>query len=766
IEKTRYYFEKGLYYYPNDQIIRFNLGQVHFYQRNFRKANKIWSTLSDTINDPTLFHLKAISAYKEQNKSLAKVYIEKAISLDSKAEYYDLLGVILHDKGRDREAMKQFKKALSLNSSLRSAQLNLSILENNSVNISQLIKSLKKELRQHPEKHLEIALQLSILYYNKRLYINAIEILENIPENQKTLKIFRHLALYYRTVSEWNNAIKILEIADKKFNIDINTQYELAETCLHAGLYTKAIKKLNKCIRLWNKNPWRLYYQLGYAHVKNNNFIKSRIYLKKSLRKKKDNIAARGLLAYVYNELGQKEKARSLWERNCKDDPHNPTIWINLGLLLEGEKQYKSAIDKFKMALSVNPDDKSVNINIGNTYEQMGMTKKALEFYIEAFQSKKRIIAVYNAFLASKKINDTLTTQMSINILRKEFSHSIYTKRANSEMQLWRGDTSSAMVSFEKLPEKNAFDWHSLARIYLAKKLFSSFKNAVKNLPDNQQWSNTKKKLRAEYVFLEGRYQEAFQIWQEIEDDSYEAQYNRAISAFYAERYRAAIQIGNQLLLHGTEKDKIDIFRLLCNSTIKLKDWRQATFYFLKMSELTPDDPLIWYNLAVTAYNQDDMTNSWKWYKKSQKIDPKIRNMDIENRYRTNLTSAKDEYLNDLDFLYNKAVKLQYSENDSAAEKLYQQILKKNEKHYRAWNNLGAIYGERAELQKAIHCYKNAISEKKDSPDGYANLVIIYLALNDIKLAEKWLRKGMHRAPGSDVLRQMKTQLQNAKMKR
>lgn len=766
ISETKRYFEQGVKYYPNDQLLRFNLGQVYFYQRDYSNADKVWAALADTINDPALFHLKAVAARKQNKLAEAEDYICKALLMDTKAEYYDFLGVILHERGKKDEAIIQFKKALALNPSLRSAQLNLAISERTEKSIAEANTNMERQLATCQSGCSELSLQLSILYYHGRQYEKAIKILGDIPDKDKDLKIYRHLAIYYRAVGELDKAITVLEKAQKRLVIDPQTENELAETYLQAGLYAKAIMVLNDLTPKWDKNPWRLYYQLGYAYVKQNDLRNAERYLEKSLKKKKNNVAARGLLALIYNERGETKKAQNLWKKTLRDDPSNPALWINIGLLLEKEGKYQKAIEKYQHALSLPKGDNSILINIGNVYEQMSKPRKALQTYEKALDSDKRDVAAYNVFNAAKSIDEKRKAEKMLTLLQKEFSTSIYTKRASAEMLLWQGDTTTALKIFETLPQKNAYDWCALANIYVAQGKGMLAEAAIKNLPETPQWNRARKSLQAKRAYAGGQYQEAFALLKEQNDTSYDGQYNTAFAAFNAEEYETAMQIGRELVRHATGQDKEELYRLVGTSAMKLKDWEVAQSWFSQLVGIKPDDAVAYYNMAVAACNLDNMDASWKWYQKAREIDSTLHSSNIENKYKALNAEPEDTtVLGELDKLYNQAVELQQQGSDTAAEEIYKEIVEKDGRFYRAWNNLGAIYGVRGEIDEAIDCYKNAVSRRADIADGYANLVNIYIALEDFRKAERWLAKGKKRNPDSEVLKQMEQALADAKEK-
>lgn len=764
IAATERYFEQGIQYYPNDQLLRFNLGQVYFYQKDYSNADKVWSVLSDTLNDPALYYLRAVAAKKLKNFSDAEKHIYRAISMDTKAEYYDLLGIILYEKGKRDDAVIQFNKALALNPSLRSAQLNLAVSGKTKKGINQAITALKKQLDTCSRDCTEALLQLSILYYHGLQYENAIKTLENIPQKEQTLPIYRHLSIYYRALADYNKALSVLEKAQKRFAFNLQVEYELAETYLQAGLYAKAIMVLKHLIKKWGKNTWRLYYQLGYAYVKQNDLKNAETFLKKSLKGKKDNVASRSLLAFIYNERGETKKAYNLWDRTLKDDPSNPALWVNKALLLEKDGKYKEAIKTYKKALSLPKGNKSVYINIGNAYKSMNKRDKAMTAYEKALDSDKRTVAAYNLFIVAKSLDEKREAERILKLLNKEFPESIYTKRSKGEMLLWQGDTTKALSIFEALPQKNHYDWFALANIYIALGKASLAEDAINNLPETQEWNKARKTLRAKLAFKDGRYKEALAVWKEQNDTSFNGQYNIALTALNAGEYNVALQIGKELMQRSAGPDKESIYRLVGNSAIKLEDWETAKSSFKQLTEMNPNDAVAYYNMAVATFKLNDIDNAWELYQKAREIDPSMKNSDIEKRYKALQQKIEGmAEVDSLDELYNNAVVLQQNGNDTAAEEMYKEIILRDKRHYRAWNNLGAIYGARGEHEEAIECYKNAVSRRADIADGYANLVNIYISLEDFKKAKKWLYKGFKHNPDSDVLRQMEEELNRAK---
>lgn len=755
------YFEQGAKHYPNDPIIRYNLGQIYFHRKQFDMAEKTWDALNDSIQDPSLLYLRAINARKLDQFDAAERLIKQAIEMDPRAEFYDLLGVIYHYKKDDKRAEEQFKQALKINPDLRSAQLNLALCSKRDEDLGAVVKDIQKQLTScEADSCLELTFQLSLIYYHQKLIDKAIQTLCSIKESDRDERIYRHLALFYKENHQWDNAIHTLESASKRLYLEPNTEYELAEIYLLAGYYLKAAECLNTLLPKWKQNPWRLYYQKGYAYLELNELEKAKANFELSI-KSKSNVAAQGLLAFVLNRQGRVSEARVLWEKNLKNDPSNPTIWINMGLSLERDGNYSAALEHYKKAAMLKSDDKELQINIGNAYAGLEQYTDALNSYNQALSSGKRELAAYNIFLVSRKKKDREKAEKMAKILQQEFPSSSNAKRVSGEMALWNGDTSKALTIFENLPDQDPADWITIASIFAARGNSEKTRNYLSKVPKESQYEKAVQAVNAELAFKEGNYQQALNILKTTGDKSFASQYNIAITAYNAKQYTEVLKIVEKLIINVNGKDRADCCRLAGNAAFALKQWAVARQWYLQLSNMEANSSIVQYNLAVAFYNLDDIRNAWTYYQKARQIDPSVSNKDIESKYNSINEVKKDStvLLDSIDIWYNNAVDLQNSGKDTAAEKLYMKIVDKDKNHSQAWNNLGALYGMRGDIDNAEKSYWKAIEKHHDIPETYANLVNLYIELEEFVKARQWIIKGLGHNPGNEMLTALKAKI-------
>lgn len=760
LAQSAYYFEQGVKAFPQDAILRYNLGQVYFHLKKGENAEDVWSGMSDTLQDPSLFYLRAMNARRSNKFNDAEKFVKKAIAMDERAEYDDFLGVVYHLKGDSKAAAELFKKALALNPELKSAQLNLALITRSGEDLGAVIKPLEQQLKKCTgDSCSDLALQLSILYYHSRIIDKAIAVLDAVKEADKDELIYRHMAIYYKENHDWNKAIITLETASKRLVLEPQTEYELAESYLLNGMYQKAIERFNTLLPRWGQNPWRLYYQIGYAFLEQNELTKAKEFFEKSMKSKSDNVAARGLLAFVLNRMGNVDDARLLWEKNLKDDPTNASLWINMGLSYERDGKYAEALEYYKKA-SMLKNDKELQINVGNALMGLERYTEAFEAYGQALSSAKRDLAAYDIFLVARKKKERDRADKMLGILTQEFALSSFTKRASAEMSLWNADTSKAVSILENLNDKDESDWLTLAMLYALKGNKTKSQSCLDKVPSGPQFQKTIDNVKAQMAFSDGDYDQALQIIKSSGDTSFVTQYNMAISAYNAKKFSDALLIAQRLAKSSSGTDHTDVCRVAGNSAFALKQWQIARQWYLQLSNIDARNPVVQYNLAVAAYNLNEIGESWKYYQRARELDSSIFNKDIEAKYNSPQSKSTSGVVVDtVDLWYNKAVDFQTAGDDSSAEKFYKKIVEKDSLYSLAWNNLGAIYGKRGEIENAEKAYFKAVEKKHDIPESYANLVNLYIELEEFSKARQWIIKGLGHNPDSQLLMEIKEKI-------
>lgn len=763
MKKALKLFNEGVKKYPGDAVLKFNCGAILFREGKYKEAYKLLSTISDTLNDPDLYRMRIVSLINNKEEDDALKELDKALSrYPSNSKFYDIKGSILYKRGKKEEAQLAFERALNIDPSNESAKFNLSLCrgEGASLSITSAIATFEEKLSKCTMDCNSPLHNLARLYSFNNQKEKAIELLKG--SINKSVETYVLLSKILNEQGKSSESISLLEEAASRFTLTDEAKLELAGAYLSAGVYTKALSLL---IQIENSNAIDrnvILYELGYANMKIANYSKAAYYFEKYNGAKMD---VPGFLGFIYNELGDNEKAKSSWIKSLDNDPKNPMIWANMGLLLYNQGKYQEAIDHYNKALKLPNAESEILINKALALEAIKKNTNAEKCYRSAFNTSSDKKARYNLallYISQKKNREAEKISLT---LKKNYPNSIEAKRVLGEVFLVKEEYDKAEEVFNSLQYKTAEDYSALARIYMKMGKESKMNYALDNLPKEEKWNSLKKSLRSEIAFTAGNYRDAYQSLKNSNANTFDDRYNLALLAFKSEDYKSAYDSATILMKESSGEDKFNLIKLAGNSAIKLNDWKNSDLWWSHYFELKPFEAMAAYNVAVAAYNMDNIDRAMEYYQKAQGIDSTIKNIDIENKYNfVHKEPAKDSVvLEKLDRMYNDAVELQSAGKADEARDVYLDIIKEDGRYYRAWNNLGAIYGAEGELEKAIDCYKNAVSRRADIIDGYANLVNIYIAIEDLSNAERWLKKGYKLEPENQMLKQLESALDDAK---
>lgn len=113
-------------------------------------------------------------------------------------------------------------------------------------------------------------------------------------------------------------------------------------------------------------------------------------YLKRAHRMAPDDPSAALNLAGAYILAGKHKQAVPLLEGLTERDPDNPAVWTNLGAaylgnpIVASDEQQHKAIEAFRRALVLDSQAPSVHYNIGLIHRDRGDREEAIEMFRQA----------------------------------------------------------------------------------------------------------------------------------------------------------------------------------------------------------------------------------------------------------------------------------------------------------------------------------------------------------------------------------------------
>lgn len=121
----------------------------------------------------------------------------------------------------------------------------------------------------------------------------------------------------------------------------------------------------------------------------------ARLYLEKGLSY--DNISADFYLtaAMFYDRLEEKDKAIKYYLKTLELNPHDYWANVNLGSIFEEDNRNEEALELFKRAYKVNPDESGISYNLAVVYTKLAEFNLAEKFYLEELTNEDAFIKTY-----------------------------------------------------------------------------------------------------------------------------------------------------------------------------------------------------------------------------------------------------------------------------------------------------------------------------------------------------------------------------------
>jgi tetratricopeptide (TPR) repeat protein len=434
-----------------EKAIKINSGNERYYSnliytlklvQNWEHILSVWQDYTillsnDKINEEKGEHQDDMNFYvgvayqQKKDTNVAIDYYTRAISINPNvASYYQNRAILYSDKKQHTLAFLDYNKAIELKPKDSSAYYSrgtaYSELEQND-------KALKDFLMAKSLKLDDAALNINLgnVYKDKKMNKEALACYNKAialePENKLVYNnraiVYKALGLDSLSKKDYNTSIKIANNKEISFyNIGYDLQkkgeYKAALPYFDSAIFynPKFIEAYNQsglCYSDLNMDSLAVnIYSKGFAfkpdydlmYVNRGNSFKS---LKKYLEAEKDYKKAYALdptkkvvfyiLADLYNEIGEKAKAKSAFEDAEKANVTEVEFFIDYSGFLIGEQQSKKAIEICNKGILVYPKNSLLLMNRANAYEALGQTQNAVLDYNKAiYLNPKNPIVYYN----------------------------------------------------------------------------------------------------------------------------------------------------------------------------------------------------------------------------------------------------------------------------------------------------------------------------------------------------------------------------------
>lgn len=193
---------------------------------------------------------------------------------------------------------------------------------------------------------------------------------------------------------------------------------------LYTADFTRKVNSLEQYVLYkTKKNDAQKMYHLGYYYYYENELAKSIRTLQGATNSKRShNKDVYALMARVYYDMNDLEKALDSAQKAHKIDSNNATALLVLGDLSYRKQDFKAALKYYKDAEANDRTSSICPVKVAQTYEQLGKEKKAYEIYEKILKTySDAYIAYYKIALKDKTREETyLKKAIAVNMYFKD----------------------------------------------------------------------------------------------------------------------------------------------------------------------------------------------------------------------------------------------------------------------------------------------------------------------------------------------------------
>jgi tetratricopeptide (TPR) repeat protein len=281
------------------------------------------------------------------------------------------LGVVFSREGKYPDAVRAYKKALALDSTLPGIQLNLGLAEFKQGNFHAAIAPLSAALAAEPQSAQARTL-LGISYYGAKRFAEASEQLAQISKlDPSNVELHRMLAQSCLWAKKYDCALEEYRQVELH-EPDSAAAHMLRGEALDGLARTpEAIAEFEAAARIAPNEP-DLNFGLGYLHWKLANYDEARKSFENELAVDPNHPQALAYLADIELRNNEPDKALPLLQKVVKQRNDIRIAYVNLGAILTQQKRYEEAEKALQRAIIIDPSQPDAHFRLGRLEQAMG----------------------------------------------------------------------------------------------------------------------------------------------------------------------------------------------------------------------------------------------------------------------------------------------------------------------------------------------------------------------------------------------------------
>lgn len=325
---------------------------------------------------------QAALVFEQQGRTAEAEAAWKAIAADSPndAESYAHLGLLEARQEHFKEAIADYRRALTLDPQMQSVRINLGLSLFKSGELKESIQTFEPMLKimpgSSPQRPRLVAL-VGLAHYGLGNYAAAVPFLKQAvtanPGNLEFRLMLAHSCLWSKqypcVLDEYREIIAINPGAAEAYMLAGEAYDELRQD-------TNAIEQFQAAVKADPKTP-NVHFGYGYLLWRLRRFAEAETEFRAELANDPDHPLALAYLGDVEIHLQHNDEALPYLEHAIRIDPSIALAHLDLGTVYEGQAHKDDALREYQLAAKLNPEDENVHWRLGRLYQSLGRRDEA-----------------------------------------------------------------------------------------------------------------------------------------------------------------------------------------------------------------------------------------------------------------------------------------------------------------------------------------------------------------------------------------------------
>ena len=507
----------------------------------------------------------------------------------------------------------------------------------------------------------------------------------------------------------------------------IDTILQKADDCYVKKDYHGAAKNIEEAVKA-NPNSAELWATWGNVEFQSGNLSKSIEKYRKACNLTSDKPEYWTYLAIALLQEGNIEEFETSLETALSIDPYHADSLKLLGdLCFQNNKKPEAAKSYYKILVK-NPDEPDVLMRLGSCLYDNGEVELAKECYERILKvDPKNDIALDNLSACSKKLKAKLENQIT-NKPKNELNHKLHNLLEDADFFDCAGNTDSTAQTLEKaahIAPKDGIIISALGSVY----------------------------------FKLGKYEKAREMFRkEIElkprdADSYTRLAMASLACERIDEFESAIGIAVEI-----NPNHMEALRFLGKINLQTARYLDAAKIFAKLVELNPKFMEFYLALGYAFHQGGEQDTAKMVFERVLELDPQnecatnnlsfMRHPDGDNSLAH--TISNEEEIVECNDLANQLVnfELAYMDKEKKQTKsILSKIFDSTPQNYEVIAALSTLFFQMGEFETAKKLISQAISLDNSAPEGWTQLALCELNLNNLEASIKAINYSLERNP-------------------